>query len=107
MTRLLLAGLQILSGLHKPGLHLLDALLEACLCRINDRRPGVQLLLASTVKCLKLLEVAAHGLGELVLLGPASAGAWRINNLEPGGGDDLFVKDLPLGRRSGACRPRW
>ena len=29
----------------------------------------------------------------------------RVYNLEPDSGDDLFVKDLPLGMRPGACHP--
>jgi hypothetical protein len=58
------------------------------------------------VKRLELLKVAAHSLEELVLLGTAAVGARLVDNLEPDSGNDFFVKNLPLGWRSGACRPR-
>ena len=56
------------------------------------------------MESLEFVEVSAHGMNELVLLGAAAANAWFINNLEPSSGEDLLVKDLPLDRRPGACR---
>ena len=48
---------------------------------------------------LELLAIGAHGPEELLLLGIAAAGARFINDLEPGGGERLVVKHLPLGWR--------
>ena len=102
LAQLDLGGPQILPSLVKPGFHLGDALLEVRLGLVHGRHPGVHLLLASPMESLELVEVGAHGLKELVLFGATTADAQFVDNLEPGSGEDLLIKDLPLDWRSGA-----
>ena len=58
------------------------------------------------MKRLELMEVGVHGLEELLFLGTAATGARFIDNLEPGGGEHLFIEHLPLSGCPGARRPR-
>lgn len=104
LSQQILAHFQFIVGLAEPGLRLSDALLEVHLRFFHHRHPGLHLLQAGTVKCLELLEVDAHGLKELLLLGTAAIGARFVNNLKPGGGERLVIEHLPLGWRAGARR---
>lgn len=96
LAQLDLGGPQIFPSLVKPGFHLGDMLLEVHPGLVHNCHPGVHLLLASPMESLELVEVSAHGLKELVLLGATAADARFVNNLEPGSGEDLFVKDIPF-----------
>ena len=47
------------------------------------------------MESLELVEIDAHGLKELVLLGATTADARFVNNVEHDSGEDLLIKDLP------------
>ena len=54
---------------------------------------------------LELPEIGAHGLEKPLLLRTVAAGAWLVNNLEPGSSKHLLVEHLSLDGRPGARRP--
>ena len=100
LGQFLLKGPLLLASLVEPGLRLGNTRLEVHLRVVHRCHPGLGLVQAGVMERLELPKAGAHGLEKPLLLRTVATGARLVNNLEPGGGKHLAVKDFSFGGRS-------
>ena len=99
LGQFLLKGPLLLASLAEPGLRLSNARLEIHLRLVHCCHPGLNLVQTDTVERLEFLEVGPHSAKKLLFWRTVTANARLTDNLKPGGGKHLAVKDFPFGGR--------